>query len=135
MREAGTGKINFAGGEPFLNPKTLGELCKKSHELGMAAVSIISNGCRTSRKWMEEYGYFVDVLGVSVDSFVSTTNAKIGRGGDANNGNANCVMRVRELCADHDIIFKMNAVVCSLNWQEDIYEKMRKLDPKCWKVF
>jgi radical S-adenosyl methionine domain-containing protein 2 len=134
LREAGTEKINFAGGEPFLNPKTLGELCKKSHELGMA-VSIISNGSRTSRKWMEEYGYFVDVLGVSVDSFVSTTNAKIGRGGDANNGHATRVMRVRELCADHDIIFKMNTVVCSLNWQEDMNEQVRKLDPKRWKVF
>ena len=44
LKDAGTQKINFAGGEPFLNPKLLGDLCRvASEELGMA-VSIISNG-------------------------------------------------------------------------------------------
>jgi radical S-adenosyl methionine domain-containing protein 2 len=112
----------------------LGELCKYSHGLGMA-VSIISNGSLIKPYWMKLYGEFVDVLGVSVDSFDPNTNAAIGRGGDANNKHAERVMRVRELCSEHDIIFKMNTVVCNLNWQEDMSEIVRKLDPKRWKVF
>ena len=135
LKSAGTQKINFAGGEPFLNPLLLGDLCRvASEELGMA-VSIISNGSMITQKWMETYGKYVDVLGVSVDSFDSDTNAAIGRGGDANNQHAARVLKVREMCADHGILFKMNTVVCSLNWQEDMNEKVQKLDPVRWKVF
>jgi radical S-adenosyl methionine domain-containing protein 2 len=135
LREAGTEKINFAGGEPFLNPKLLGELCRTAHQdLGMA-VSIISNGSLIRPKWMEEYGDYVDVLGVSVDSFDPATNAEIGRGGDANNRHAERVLRVRDLCSQHGILFKMNTVVCSLNWQEDMNEQVVKLDPYRWKAF
>ena len=79
LKDAGTEKINFAGGEPFLHPTLLGELCKKSHEMGLA-VSIISNGSRITPEWMKDYGVYVDVLGVSVDSFSPETNALIGRG-------------------------------------------------------
>jgi radical S-adenosyl methionine domain-containing protein 2 len=134
LRDAGTEKINFAGGEPFLHPQLLGELCKASHELGMA-VSIISNGSVVTQQWMKEYGEFVDVLGVSVDSFVPETNAAIGRGGDADNRHAERVLRVRDLCAQHEIKFKMNTVVCCFNWQEDMSAQVRQLDPERWKVF
>ncbi len=44
LQHSGTEKINFAGGEPFLNPQLLGELCKYAHEECSMAVSIISNG-------------------------------------------------------------------------------------------
>lgn len=84
---------------------------------------------------MQTYGKYVDVLGVSVDSFDSDTNAAIGRGGDANNQHAARVLKVREMCAQFGILFKMNTVVCSLNWQEDMNEQVQKLDPYRWKVF
>ena len=42
---------------------------------------------------MEEYARFVDILGVSADSFVPTTNAAIGRGGDAKNKHARRVLK------------------------------------------
>lgn len=134
LQAAGTEKINFAGGEPFINPLVLGELCKTSHELGLA-VSIISNGSLITRKWMEEYGKFVDILGVSIDSFNPETNALIGRGGDSNSNHISRVLKVRDMCAQHDLIFKMNTVVCSLNWQEDMTEHVRQLEPKRWKAF
>ena len=120
LKAAGTQKINFAGGEPFLNPELLGELCRvASAELGMA-VSIISNGYMITPKWMNSYGKFVDVLGVSVDSFNSATNAAIGRGGNANNKHAERVLKVQDMCSQNEILFKMNTVVCSLNWEEDM---------------
>ena len=55
LKDAGCEKINFAGGEPFLHPILLGDLCQvASGELGMA-VSIISNGSLISNEWMEMY--------------------------------------------------------------------------------
>lgn len=135
LKSAGTQKINFAGGEPFINPQLLGDLCQvASEELGMA-VSIISNGSLITSKWMNLYGKYVDVLGVSVDSFDSSTNAAIGRGGDANNKHAERVLRVRDMCCQHGILFKMNTVVCSLNWEEDMNEQVEKIDPYRWKAF
>lgn len=134
LKDAGTEKINFAGGEPFLHPKFLGELCKTSNELGMA-VSIISNGSLIGPKWLRKYGHYIDVLGISIDSFDPETNSKIGRGGDANNRHVDRVLRVRDLCSKHNIIFKMNTVVCKLNWDEDMRENIRRLEPQRWKVF
>lgn len=134
LRQAGTEKINFAGGEPFLNPILLGNLCKISHELGMA-VSIISNGSLIGQDWMEEYGKFVDILGLSVDSFDPATNAAIGRTGDANEQHLDRLVKIRNLCRDHGIMFKMNTVVSSLNWKEDMNQYVSLLTPIRWKVF
>ncbi|KAL3926294.1 MAG: hypothetical protein SGARI_005655, partial [Bacillariaceae sp.] len=145
---SGTEKINFAGGEPFLHPTLLGELCKlSSSKLGMA-VSIISNGSLITAEWMETYGTYVDVLGISVDSFDDATNAAIGRGdtreqqskrssssSSSHNQHVDRVLKVRELCRKHDIIFKLNTVVCSLNWEEDMTAQVKRLEPQRWKVF
>jgi radical S-adenosyl methionine domain-containing protein 2 len=149
LQQAGTEKINFAGGEPFLHPTFLGELCRVCHEdLGMA-VSIISNGSLITEKWMLEYGKYVDVLGISVDSFIPETNAAIGRGGGedvvhshsnrnrAGNSNQHVerMLRVRDLCSVYHIQFKLNTVVCNWNWWEDMNERIRELEPVRWKVF
>jgi organic radical activating enzyme len=128
LRQAGCEKINFAGGEPFVHASLLGQLCRLSHQMGLA-VSIISNGSLITDKWMKEYGQYVDVLGVSVDSFVPETNGMIGRGGDANNRHVDRILRVRDMCAEHSIKFKMNTVVCSLNWCEDMSRRVLELRP------
>ena len=62
---SGAEKINFAGGEPFLYPETLGELVKHSKKMGYSSVSIISNGSKVKRDWMEKYGIGLDILGIS----------------------------------------------------------------------
>lgn len=135
LADAGTKKINFAGGEPFLHPILLGELCRiASDELGIA-VSIISNGSKITPEWMKVYGRYVDVLGVSVDSFDAKTNAAIGRGGDAENGHVQRMIQVRDLCYKHNIMFKLNTVVNSMNWDEDMNDQIADLDPVRWKVF
>jgi len=81
LKEAGMKKINFAGGEPFLYPKFLGELvvfCKQT--LQLESVSIISNGSLIKDNWMEKYAKHLDILGISCDSFDEAVNVKIGRG-------------------------------------------------------
>jgi radical S-adenosyl methionine domain-containing protein 2 len=74
LKESGMRKINFAGGEPFLYPGKLGWLCRYCKEiLGMESVSIITNGTKVTEQWLGEHGRFVDVLGVSCDSFDERT--------------------------------------------------------------
>lgn len=82
MRVSGCLKINFAGGEPFLHPKFLGELVRYSKiDLKFESVSIISNASKIKQmeEWFKEFGQYLDILGVSCDSAVSETNTRIGR--------------------------------------------------------
>ena len=72
LKDAGMEKINFSGGEPFLHKrgKFLGELVKFcKQEISVPSVSIISNGSLITERWMAEFGEYVDILGVSCDSF------------------------------------------------------------------
>ena len=133
LKAAGMRKINFAGGEPFLYPDKLGWLCQfcKS-ELGLESVSIITNGTKVTEKWLQKYGKFVDVMGVSCDSFDEGTNIAIGRGSGEN---VQQLFRIRDWCRELGIKFKLNTVVCTLNWREDMAATVEELDPFRWKVF
>ena len=200
LKEAGMRKINFAGGEPFLYPAKLGWLCRYCKEvLALESVSIITNGTKVTEKWLAQYGGFVDVMGVSCDSFDEHTGEKF-RGGDvvarimltlfavrltviglpvvlsfyahgcallANMGSARIyhfynfqdkdsytnlpfqneligrgtgenvkqLFRIRDWCRALGIKFKLNTVVCDLNWQEDMSSTIQDLQPFRWKVF
>ena len=134
LKEAGTQKINFAGGEPFIHPNFLGELIKQCKEnIGIKKVSVITNGSLVKKSFFEKYGKYIDVFGVSCDSFDAETNKKIGRGkrGD----NVKKLFEIRELCKEYHIKFKLNTVVCSYNKEENMVENIRKLNPDRWKVF
>jgi radical S-adenosyl methionine domain-containing protein 2 len=65
-------KINFAGGEPFLKPKFLGELVKYCKEDLQLNVSIVSNGSKITEGWFVRYGSYVDILAISCDRFLNT---------------------------------------------------------------
>lgn len=52
-------KINFSGGEPFLQDRgefvgKLVQFCKQ--ELALPSVSIVSNGSLIRKQWFEKYG-------------------------------------------------------------------------------
>ena len=64
LREKGMLKINFAGGEPFLKPKFLGNLVKFCKEELRINTSIITNGSRVTEGWLRKYGEHLDILGV-----------------------------------------------------------------------
>ncbi|KAK1750085.1 radical S-adenosyl methionine domain-containing protein 2 [Echria macrotheca] len=133
LREAGMKKLNIAGGEPFLYPKFLGAMvrfCKEA--LHLESVSIVTNGSKVTEAWLAEYGRYVDVLAVSCDSFNEQTNIAIGRG-DGNN--VQQLFRIRDWCRTHNIKFKLNTVVCRLNFEEDMFDMVSKLAPFRWKVF
>jgi radical S-adenosyl methionine domain-containing protein 2 len=133
LKEAGMRKINFAGGEPFLYPKQLGWLCQYCKEaLALESVSIITNGTKVTKAWLDKYGKFVDVMGLSCDSFNEKTNELIGRG---TGENVQQLFRVRGWCRELNIKFKLNTVVCKLNWQEDMVATIQELQPFRWKCF
>ena len=133
LKDAGMKKINFAGGEPFLYPKPLAMLCQYCKvDLGLESVSIISNGTKITEQWLQKYGQYVDVLGVSCDSFNEETNIEIGRG---TGENVTQLFRIRDWCRNLGIKFKLNTVVCSFNWQEEMATTIEKLDPFRWKCF
>ncbi|KEY72571.1 hypothetical protein S7711_05641 [Stachybotrys chartarum IBT 7711] len=133
LKDAGMRKINFAGGEPFLYPTKLAMLCRFCKEgLGLESVSIITNGTRVTRKWMETHGRWVDVLGVSCDSFDEKVNTAIGRG---TGENTTQLFRIRNWCRQQGIKFKLNTVVCAYNWREDMAEMVRELDSFRRKAF
>ena len=133
LKDAGMKKINFAGGEPFLYPKQLAMLCHYCKvDLALESVSIISNGTKITQKWLQTNAQYVDVLGVSCDSFDEGTNIKIGRG---TGKNVEQLFRIRDWCRDFGIKFKLNTVVCSYNWTEDMVDIVERLDPFRWKCF
>lgn len=112
LKESGMRKINFAGGEPFLYPDYLGKLvefCKKS--LHLESVSIISNGSLINEKWMKNYAEYLDILGISCDSFDEKINIQIGRGTGKHIGN---IFKIRDWCYKYNIKFKLNTVVSIL---------------------
>ena len=134
LKKAGTRKLNIAGGEPFIYPHYLGELIKQCKEnIKIEKISVITNGSLVKKNFFEKYGKYIDVFGVSCDSFDKETNIKIGRGKKGEN--VQKLFEIRELCKQYGIKFKLNTVVCNYNKDENMVENIKKLNPDRWKVF
>ena len=134
LNQAGMRKINFTGGEPFLFADSilgpLIEFCKT--ELDLESVSIVSNGSKISRSWVERFARYVDVLAISCDSFKKEVNVEIGR------GNGKILERLETIngwCRETGMKFKLNTVVNAINWQEDMNAGIIRLQPFRWKCF
>lgn len=134
LKKAGTRKLNIAGGEPFIYPHYLGELIKQCKEnIKIEKISVITNGSLVKKDFFEKFGKYIDVFGVSCDSFDKETNIRIGRGKKGEN--VQKLFKIRELCKQYGIKFKLNTVVCNYNKDENMVENIKKLNPDRWKVF
>ncbi|XP_060606466.1 S-adenosylmethionine-dependent nucleotide dehydratase RSAD2-like [Ruditapes philippinarum] len=137
LKEAGMEKINFSGGEPFIVKRgtVVGEMVRYCKEtLQLPSVSIVSNGSLVKEDWFKKYGQYLDILAVSCDSFDLDTNEKIGRQHGQKN-HLNSLLRVRRLCLEYKVAFKLNTVVNTYNKNEDMTDSIKELDPCRWKVF
>lgn len=129
LRHAGVEKMNFAGGEPTGCPY-LSRALRYARELGFV-VSIVTNGAKL-RQVLDAAPGCVDWVGLSVDSANEETQAALGR------GNGDHVRRSIEhfqLLHSRGIHVKLNTVVTSLNWQEDMTDFVMKVQPERWKIF
>ncbi|EMF12380.1 radical SAM enzyme [Sphaerulina musiva SO2202] len=132
LKDAGMRKINFAGGEPFLYPKILGKMVDFCKEIGIESVSIVSNGSKITSAFLQQHGKNIDILAISCDSFHEATNLLIGRG---TGHNVTQLHRIKSWCDVSGIKFKLNTVICKLNWQENMNEHISRLQPARWKCF
>ncbi|PQE09041.1 Radical s-adenosyl methionine domain-containing 2 protein [Rutstroemia sp. NJR-2017a BBW] len=81
LKEAGMRKLNFAGAEPFLYHTFMQKLLRYGKEvLEIESISIVSNGSKTTEKFLRENAAYIDIVAISCDSFNVETNIKIGRG-------------------------------------------------------
>lgn len=128
----GVYRVNFAGGEPLLH-RDLPHLVRTTVELGMRA-SIISNGTRITRRFLESTAPYLSQLGISCDSLDERTNVAIGRGHGAH---VDIVRRVFERLHAHapHCQRKLNTVVMRANLHEDFHDFLAELDIQRWKVF
>jgi len=61
-------KLNISGGEPFLQPRFVGEIfkfCKE--ELGLESTSVVNNGSKVTERWLDEYGQYLDIMAISCE--------------------------------------------------------------------
>ena len=129
LRAAGCEKINFAGGEPTLH-RDLGGLIRHAKSLGMTT-SIVTNG-RFLGSILERHGEALDWVGLSVDSSNETVQRLLGRG---DGRHARRAVALAALCRVSDVRVKLNTVVTSMTWQEDMSDLVARIAPERWKVF
>jgi radical S-adenosyl methionine domain-containing protein 2 len=134
LREAGMQKLNIAGGEPFLHPKLLTQkfrYCKE--ELGIESISIVRNGSKIQEKWMRDNAKWLDILAVSCDSFNprQTSRPVVA----ATEPMRTDCSRLRSGASKYNVMFKLNTVVNTYNWDEDTVVNIKRLAPCRWEVF
>jgi len=138
IAEAGVKKINFVGGEPMLHPHLKAWIIE-AKRLGMTT-SIVSNGTRMSRAWLEEMKPYLDWLGLSIDASNDNLHAVMGRGrrGEIKQGISRHLKRCESVLADAKAIgygIKLNTVVSSVNIDDDMSDFIRRVEPTRWKIF
>lgn len=137
LRDYGMEKINFSGGEPFLpqSGKHLGEMVKFCKlQLKLPSVTIVSNGSMIKEWWFKQYGKYVDIIEISCDSFNEDTNRAIGRS-QGGKSHVQQLLKIRNWCTKYDVLFKINTVINTYNYDEDMTEQIQELNPVRWKVF
>ena len=111
--DAGMKKLNISGGEPFLQPRYIGEIfkfCKE--ELHIESCFVVSNGSKVTEKWLDTYGRYLDVVAISCDSFNTETNIKQGRTEHGTTtAHVDNVFKVAQWAKDRRIRVKINTAV------------------------
>lgn len=131
-----TVRLNIAGGEPLLYPQKVMELADAAHSLGMR-ISLITNGSLFNDGLISFLAPKLCMLGVSIDSNNTNTNRIIGR--TDNKG----VLLDTDTLKKHiqaarnlnpELRIKINTVVNSENWGENLSNLLSEVGPERWKV-
>lgn len=130
---AGFKKINFAGGEPTMCP-WLHELIALAKGLGLTT-SVVTNGSRITREWIERLDGCLDWAAISIDSVNPNTLDKTGRTTMSGPLGEADYLRTIDMLRDRDIRVKVNTVVTKANLDEDLTGFIIKVRPERWKLF
>lgn len=133
LARAGFEKITFAGGEPTLC-KWLPKLIKVAKGHGLTTM-LVTNGTRLTEKYLHSLSPHLDWIALSVDSLNLDTQQAIGRVTKRNDSKDptwiyDTAIRIKQA----GIRFKVNTVVCSANWEEDMHEFISFTKPERWKI-
>lgn len=129
-------RLNFAGGEPLRHGNRLISAMRLARSIGFD-VSIITNGSLLNERVVADLAPELSLLGLSIDAVTSAVLAAIGR----QDRHARCldlgilarhVAQARRI--NPALVLKINTVVCSANWREDLSTVIADLAPARWKV-
>lgn len=130
LKKSGCEKITFEGGEPFLSPYLPPLLCE-SKKVGLITC-VVTNGSFVSREQLLLLDPYIDWIGISIDSKQDEVEKWLGRGGKRH---TEMVKRIASFCHDFGICLKVNTVVTSVNYHEDLTDLIIELEPDRWKAF
>lgn len=133
LADFGFKKITFVGGEPTLCP-WISELIKYAKLRDMTTM-IVSNGTNLTNDFLKENEKYLDWVSISIDSLKEHTNINIGRkikrkGVDVD-FYTNLIVRIKKF----NYRLKINTVVNSYNYKENMTGFIIKANPERWKVF
>jgi radical S-adenosyl methionine domain-containing protein 2 len=133
LADIGFEKITFAGGEPSLCP-WLPELIRTAKEAGMTTM-IVTNGSKLTDEFLIANKSHLDWIAVSIDSLSPDTNIEIGR---AISGRTpltpDYYMDLMDRIKSYGYGLKINTVVTSRNFNENLSELIEYAKPKRWKI-
>ncbi len=131
LREAGTEKVTFVGGEPTLCPH-LPALIHHAKAIGLVTM-LVTNGTKLRGPYLDALAPDLDWVSLSIDASEPELMAAMGR------GNARflerCVKCWDGLAKHPHLRLKINTVVTRLNLHDDMRGLIRRLRPERWKVF
>ncbi len=133
IAEFGFEKITFAGGEPTLCP-WLPELIQTAKERGMTTM-IVTNGTQLTNGFLKQMSYNLDWIALSIDSLASECNLTSGRAITGKKPIEESVyMELINRIKLANIRLKINTVVHTHNFSEDMNDFITTADPLRWKV-
>lgn len=134
VAEAGFEKINFAGGEPTLC-SWLPNLIKRAKKRGMVT-SIVTNGSKITDPWLDELDESLDWIALSIDTVDPEKLKRLGRalGGGKKPMAEKEYLDIIRAIKRREIRLKINTVVTSETWQEDLTGFIRSAKPERWKL-
>ncbi len=138
LANQGVEKINFVGGEPMLHPH-LDEWIIESKRVGMVT-SIVSNGTNMTKQWLEYMRPHLDWLGLSVDASNDEIHAIMGRANarefkDGVSGHLQRALEIARIANSMGYGIKLNTVVTSANYSDDMTAVVKEINPTRWKIF
>ncbi len=131
--KAGFEKVTFAGGEPTLCP-WLPSLIMQAKNHGMVT-SIVTNGSKITDQWLDNLNGSLDWIALSIDTVDPEKLKRLGRALGGNNPiTQEKYLHIVSDIKQHGIRLKINTVVTSVTWQDDLTSFIRLAKPERWKL-